>query len=174
MSKPPSTELPLHEILYRLGEKRRLQILASLMESETGSGVSELAGKLGVRAPTVEKHLQILKRMGLVKKQTVLAFKRERWMLRSRKRTTKMLRLLCELSELMQAGRVFEDTENIVNSIRRLKETGMTVKELKGLGEDENRLDRLLERLKEFHSSLEEDEIKKVTYWSGARGTPFL
>ena len=110
-------EAEIDFILSILGQKKRLEILRSLLDAEAGSGVTSLARDLSVKAPTVEKHLITLKKIGLVKKQVTLDFARERWVIRGRKRVARLLEMLnSDVRQLVEVGNLFEEVEK---SVRR-------------------------------------------------------
>ncbi len=163
-------------ILSILGQKKRLEILRSLLDAEAGSGVTSLAKELSVKAPTIEKHLVTLKKIGLVKKQVTLDFARERWVIRGRKRIAKLLEILdSEIKELVEVGNLFEEVEKLVRRQQFYKEHESTVQEMSQVRIEGNRLDLLLERLaKNYDRLLDEDERKKIGYWTSARSAGIL
>ena len=163
-------------MLSVLGQKKRLEILRALLDAEAGSGVTSLARELSVKAPTIEKHLVILKRIGLVKKQVTLDFARERWMIRGRKRISTLLQILdAEIGGLVQVGGLFEEVEKAVRRQQYYKEQEATVQEMEQARREGSRLDLLLERLsKDFGRLLDDDEKKKVSYWISARNAGIL
>ncbi|HEY8109809.1 MAG TPA: ArsR family transcriptional regulator, partial [Candidatus Nitrosotenuis sp.] len=163
-------------ILSILGQKKRLEILRSLLDAEAGSGVTSLAKELSVKAPTIEKHLVTLKKIGLVKKQVTLDFARERWVIRGRKRIAKLLEILdSEIKELVEVGNLFEEVEKLVRRQQFYKEHESTVQEMNQVRGEGNRLDLLLERLaKNYDRLLDDDERKKIGYWTSARSAGIL
>lgn len=163
-------------ILSILGQKKRLEILRSLLDAEAGSGVTSLAKELSVKAPTIEKHLVTLKKIGLVKKQVTLDFARERWVIRGRKRIAKLLEILdSEIKELVEVGNLFEEVEKLVRRQQFYKEHESTVQEMNQVRSEGNRLDILLERLaKNYDRLLDDDERKKIGYWTSARSAGIL
>ncbi|MEW5840990.1 MAG: ArsR family transcriptional regulator [Thermoproteota archaeon] len=163
-------------VLSTLGQKKRLEILHTLLNSETGMGVTSLARELSVSAPTVEKHLCTLKSLGLVKKQAVFELSRERWVVRGHKRVAALLELIeSNVRDLVEVGRLFEELERVVRKLQYYREHPLTVQEKEELKKEERRLDLLLEKLgKELIALLDEDEKKKVSYWSMARNTGLL
>jgi len=163
-------------ILSILGQKKRLEILRSLLDAEAGSGVTSLARELSVKAPTIEKHLVTLKKIGLVKKQVTLDFARERWVIRGRKRIAKLLKILdSEIKELVEVGNLFEEVEKLVRRQQFYKEHESTVSEMQQLRNEGNRLDLLLERLSNnYDALLDDDERKKIGYWMSARSAGIL
>ena len=171
---PPGDEysdLSLDLILSVLGQQTRLDILRQLLNAEAGRGVTALSKELSVKAPTIEKHLATLKKIGLVKKQMTLEFARERWMVRGRNRVTRLLNLIdSEVLLLVKVGHYFEQAEKDVRKQQYYKEQSASVKELDQSRKDGEKLDRLLERLsKEYARFLDEDEQKKLSYWINAR-----
>jgi predicted transcriptional regulator len=162
-------------ILSILGQKKRLEILRSLLDAEAGSGVTSLAKELSVKAPTIEKHLVTLKKIGLVKKQVTLDFARERWVIRGRKRIAKLLEILdSEIRELVEVGNLFEEVEKLVRRQQFYKEHESTVQEMNQVRIEGNRLDLLLERLANYDRLLDDDERKKIGYWTSARSAGIL
>jgi len=163
-------------ILSILGQKKRLEILRSLLDAEAGSGVTSLAKELSVKAPTIEKHLVTLKKIGLVKKQVTLDFARERWVIRGRKRIAKLLEILdSDIKELVGVGNLFEEVEKLVRRQQFYKEHESTVQEMSQVRLEGNRLDLLLERLAgNYDRLLDEDERKKIGYWTSARSAGIL
>jgi len=170
------TSLPMDVILSVLGQDKRLDILRALLEAETGCGVTSLSKTLSIKAPTVEKHLATLRRIGLVKKQMTLDFARERWMIRGQKRVIKLLDLLdAEVSGLVEVGHVFEEVEKAVRRQQYYKEQAASVQELENARKEGENLDRLLQKLgKQYNGLLDEDELKKVNYWINARSLGVL
>jgi DNA-binding HxlR family transcriptional regulator len=169
-------EIGIDFVLSILGQKNRLEILRSLLDAEAGWGVTSLARELSVKAPTIEKHLVTLKKIGLVKKQVTLDFARERWVIRGRKRIMKLLDVLdSEIKELVEVGNLFEEIEKAVRKQQYYKEHESTVQELEQVRKEGRRLDLLLERLsKDYDSLLDDDERKKINYWLSARGAGIL
>jgi len=163
-------------VLSILGQKKRLEILRSLLDAEAGSGVTSLAKELSVKAPTIEKHLITLKKIGLVKKQVTLDFARERWVIRGRKRISKLLDILdSDIKELVQVGNLFEEVEKLVRRQQYYKEHESTLQEMEQIRREGNRLDLLLEQLsKNYDKVLDDDEKKKINYWMSARGAGIL
>ncbi len=170
------TTLPMDVILSVLGQEKRLDILRALLEAETGCGVTSLSKGLSIKAPTVEKHLVTLRRIGLVKKQMTLDFARERWMIRGQKRVIKLLDLLdAEIRGLVEVGHVFEEVEKAVRRQQFYKEQAASVQEMQNARKEGEKLDKLLEMLgKKYTTLLDEDELKKVNYWINARSLGVL
>lgn len=169
-------ETDIDLILSILGQKKRLEILRSLLDAEAGSGVTSLARELSVKAPTVDKHLTTLKKIGLVKKQVTLEFARERWVIRGRKRVTKLLEMLnTDFRQLVQVGNLFEEVEKSVRRQQYFKEHESTVQEMEQARNEGHVLDQMLERLsKEYDRLLDDDERKKINYWISARSAGIL
>ena len=169
-------ETDIDLILSILGQKKRLEILRSLLDAEAGSGVTSLARELSVKAPTVDKHLTTLKKIGLVKKQVTLEFARERWVIRGRKRVTKLLEMLnTDVRQLVQVGNLFEEVEKSVRRQQYFKEHESTVQEMEQARNEGHVLDLMLERLsKEYDRLLDDDERKKINYWISARSAGIL
>jgi DNA-binding IclR family transcriptional regulator len=163
-------------ILSVLGQDKRLDILRALLEAETGCGVTSLSKTLSIKAPTVEKHLSTLRKIGLVKKQMTLDFARERWMIRGHKRVVKLLELLdAEVRELVEVGHVFEEVEKAVRRQQYYKEQAASVQEIENARKEGEYLDMLLQKLgKQYVRILDEDELKKVNYWINARSLGVL
>jgi len=168
--------LPMDVILSVLGQDKRLDILRALLEAETGCGVTSLSKTLSLKAPTVEKHLATLRRIGLVKKQMTLDFARERWMIRGQKRVIKLLNLLDEdVRGLVEVGHVFEEVEKAVRRQQYYKEQAASVQEMENGRKEGEKLDKLLQELGKQHTPLlDEDELKKVNYWINARSLGVL
>jgi len=169
-------EVGIDIVLSILGQQKRLEILRSLLEAEAGSGVTSLARELSVKAPTVEKHLVTLKKIGLVKKQVTLDFGRERWVIRGRMRISKMLDTIdSEISELVAVGNLFEEVEKLVRRQQYYKEHESSVHELEQIRKEGHRLDTLLEQLSNnYDKLLDDDEKKKINYWMSARSAGIL
>jgi DNA-binding transcriptional ArsR family regulator len=163
-------------ILSVLAQDKRLDILRVLLEAETGCGVTSLSKALSIKAPTVEKHLSTLRRIGLVKKQMTLDFARERWMIRGQNRIIKLLKLLdAEVRELVEVGHLFEEVEKSVRRQQYYKEQAATVQEMENARKEGEHLDRLLQKLgKQYVQFLDDDELKKVNYWINARNLGVL
>lgn len=163
-------------VLSILGQKKRLEILRSLLDAEAGSGVTSLARELSVKAPTVEKHLITLKKIGLVKKQVTLDFARERWVIRGRKRISRLLDILdLDIRILVEVGNLLEEVEKAVRRQQYYKEHESTVQEMQQARTEGQRLDQLLERLSnDYDRLLDDDERKKVNYWMSARSAGIL
>lgn len=163
-------------VLSILGQKKRLEILRTLIDAEAGSGVTSLAKELSVKAPTVEKHLTTLKKIGLVKKQVTLDFARERWVVRGRSRVAKLLQMLdTEVRQLVEVGTLFEEVEKSVRRQQYFKEHESTLQEMEQARKEGQTLDRMLERLsKEYDRLLDDDERKKINYWLSARSAGLL
>ena len=159
-----------------LGQKKRLEILRSLLDAEAGSGVTSLAKELSVKAPTVEKHLSTLKKIGLVKKQVTLDFARERWVIRGRKRVARLLEMLnTDVRQLVEVGNLFEEVEKSVRRQQYFKEHESTVQEMEQARREGYAVDKMLERLaKEYDRLLDDDERKKINYWVSARSAGIL
>ena len=137
--------------------------------------MTSLAKELSVKAPTIEKHLVTLKKIGLVKKQVTLDFARERWVIRGRKRIAKLLEILdSEIRELVEVGNLFEEVEKLVRRQQFYKEHESTVQEMSQVRIEGNRLDLLLERLANYDRLLDDDERKKIGYWTSARSAGIL
>lgn len=137
--------------------------------------MTSLAKELSVKAPTIEKHLVTLKKIGLVKKQVTLDFARERWVIRGRKRIAKLLEILdSEIRELVEVGNLFEEVEKLVRRQQFYKEHESTVQEMNQVRIEGNRLDLLLERLANYDRLLDDDERKKIGYWTSARSAGIL
>jgi predicted transcriptional regulator len=163
-------------VLSILGQKKRLEILRSLLGAEAGSGVTSLARELSVKAPTVDKHLATLKKIGLVKKQVTLDFARERWVIRGRRRVARLLEMLdSDVKQLVQVGNLFEEVEKSVRRQQYFKEHESTVQEMEQARKEGHVLDQMLERLsKEYDRLLDDDERKKINYWLSARSAGIL
>ena len=169
-------EADIDFILSILGQKKRLEILKSLLDAEAGSGVTSLARELSVKAPTVEKHLGTLKKIGLVKKQVTLDFARERWVIRGRRRVSRLLEMLnSDVRQLVEVGNLFEEVEKSVRRQQFFKEHESTVQEMEQARKEGHVLDQMLERLsKEYDRLLDDDERKKINYWLSARSAGLL
>lgn len=169
-------EAEIDSILSILGQKKRLEILRFLLDAEAGSGVTSLARDLSVKAPTVEKHLITLKKIGLVKKQVTLDFARERWVIRGRKRVARLLEMLnSDVRQLVEVGNLFEEVEKSVRRQQFFKEHESTVQEMEQARREGQVLDQMLERLsKEYDRLLDDDERKKINYWLSARSAGIL
>jgi predicted transcriptional regulator len=169
-------ETDIDFILAILGQKKRLEILKSLLDAEAGSGVTSLAKELAVKAPTVEKHLATLKKIGLVKKQVTLDFARERWVIRGRKRVARLLEMLnSDVRQLVEVGNLFEEVEMSVRRQQYFKEHESTVQEMEQARKEGEILDQMLERLsKQYDRLLDDDERKKINYWLSARSVGIL
>ncbi|MCI0563904.1 MAG: ArsR family transcriptional regulator [Nitrososphaera sp.] len=169
-------EVGIDFVLSVLGQKKRLEILRSLLDAEAGSGVTSLAKELSVKAPTIEKHLATLKKIGLVKKQVTLDFARERWVIRGRKRISRLLNILdSEIKDLVEAGNLFEEVEKLVRRQQYYKEHESTIQEMEQIRGEGHRLDLLLERIsKSYDRLLDDDEKKKINYWMSARSAGIL
>jgi predicted transcriptional regulator len=172
---------PLHKtdidlVLSILGQKKRLEILKSLLDAEAGSGVTSLARELSVKAPTVEKHLATLKKIGLVKKQITLEFARERWVIRGRKRVARLLEMLdSDVRQLVEVGNLLEEVEKSVRRQRYFKEHESTVQEMELARKEGQVLDQMLHRLSnEYDRLLDDDERKKISYCLSARSAGIL
>ncbi len=163
-------------VLSVLGQRKRLEILKSLLDAEAGSGVTSLARELSIKAPTVEKHLTTLKKIGLVKKQVTLDFARERWVIRGRNRVSRLLEMLdVDVKQLVQVGNLFEEVEKSVRRQQYFKEHESTVEEMEQARKEGRMLDQMLERLSgEYDKLLDDDERKKINYWLSARGAGIL
>jgi DNA-binding transcriptional ArsR family regulator len=162
-------------ILSVIGQKKRLEILRSLLDSEAGSGVTFLASELGVKAPTIEKHLTTLKKIGLVKKQVTLDFTRERWVIRGRKRVSRLLSIVDSINELVTPGGLIEEVERAVRRQQYFKEHESTLQEIEQARKEGTMLDLLLARLsKDYDGLLDDDEKKKISYWITARNAGIL
>jgi predicted transcriptional regulator len=179
--KKPAEDLAWKETdidiaLSILGQKKRLEILRSLLDAEAGSGVTSLARELSVKAPTVEKHLTTLKKIGLVKKQVTLDFARERWVIRGRKRVARLLEMLdTDVRQLVEVGNLFEEVEKSVRRQQYFKEHESTIQEMEQARKEGYALDQMLERLsKEYDKLLDDDERKKISYWLSARSAGIL
>lgn len=163
-------------ILSILGQKKRLEILRSLLDADAGSGVTSLAKELSVKAPTVEKHLATLKKIGLVKKQVTLDFARERWVIRGRKRVARLLEMLdSDVRQLVEVGNLFEEVEKSVRRQQYFKEHESTVQEMELARAEGHVLDKMLEQMsKQYDALLDDDERKKINYWLSARSAGIL
>jgi DNA-binding MarR family transcriptional regulator len=166
----------VESILSVIGQKKRLEILRVLLDADAGSGVTSLAKELGVKAPTVEKHLNTLKKIGLVKKQITLDFTRERWVVRGKKRVSRLLLVVdSEIKALVEPGRLFEEVEKAVRRQQYFKEHESTIQEMEHLRKEGETLDLLLTKIsKDYDLLLDDDEKKKVTYWITARNAGIL
>jgi DNA-binding transcriptional ArsR family regulator len=175
-SKKEDGDISTELILSVLGQRTRLQILRALVDEETGSGVTTLSKDLSVKAPTVEKHLATLRKIGLVKKQVTLDLARERWMIRGRKRVSKLLDLVdSEIMDLVLVGHYFEQVEKAVRQQQYYREHAASVQEMDQARKDGDKLDILLERVStKYATLLDEDEQKKLNYWISARGLGVL
>ena len=176
---PPRDEYPnlsLDLILSVLGQSTRLKILRELLLADTGCGVTVLSKELSVKAPTVEKHLATLRKIGLVKKQMTLELARERWMIRGKKRISRLLSVIdSEVIDLVMVGHYFEQVEKDVRKQQYYKEQAASVKEMEQSRKEGQKLDRLLEKLsKQYSRFLDEDEQKKLHYWINARSLGVL
>ncbi|MGH9991465.1 MAG: ArsR/SmtB family transcription factor [Nitrososphaera sp.] len=171
-----SHEVSIDVVLSILGQQKRLEILRSLLDAEAGSGVTSLARELSVKAPTIEKHLATLKKIGLVKKQVTLDFARERWVIRGRKRISKLLSTIdSEIGELVAVGNLFEEIEKLVRRQQYYKEHESTLQEMEQIRKEGHRLDILLEQLSNnYDKLLDDDEKKKINYWMSARSAGIL
>ena len=171
---PHESEIDI--VLSILGQKNRLEILRTLIAEEAGSGVTSLARELAVTAPTVEKHLTTLKKIGLVKKQITLDFARERWVVRGRKRVARLLQMLdTDVRQLVEVGNLFEEVEKSVRRQQYFKEHESTIQEMELARKEGQTLDQMLERLsKEYDRLLDDDERKKISYWLSARSAGLL
>jgi predicted transcriptional regulator len=169
-------EISLDLILSVLGQSTRLEILRELLQAEAGCGVTALSKELSVKAPTVEKHLAILRQIGLVKKQMTLELARERWMIRGKKRVASLLKVIdSEVMDLVIVGHYFEQVEKDVRKQQYYKEHGASVQEMQQARKDGEKLDRMLEKLsKQYAQFLDEDELKKINYWMNARSLGVL
>ncbi len=138
--------------------------------------MTSLSKTLSIKAPTVEKHLTTLRRIGLVKKQMTLDFARERWMIRGQKRVIKLLELLdAEVSGLVEVGHVFEEVEKAIRRQQYYKEQAASVQEMENARKEGENLDRLLQKLgKQYTMLLDEDVLKKVNSWINARSLGVL
>jgi len=161
----------MDQALSILGQEKRIEILRVLLGEKAGCGVTILAKELSIKAPTVEKHLTTLKKLGLVKKQVTIEFARERWVIRGHRRVSKLLRILdTDVRELLEVGRIFEEVENAVRRQQYYKEQAASAQEMENARKEGEKLDKLLERLdKQYLRLLDEDELKKVNYWHNAR-----
>lgn len=171
---PNEENLSVDVILSILGQRKRIDLLRILVRSDAGMGVTSMSKELQVSAPTVEKHLSILKKLGLVKKQVTLEFTRERWVIRGRTRVSKLLKTLdSDVQTLVNVGRLMEELENTVRRQQYYKEHGSSAEQKQD--SDNKRFDYLLEKLgKEMVSLLDEEEQKKVSYWSSTRSMGLL
>ncbi len=163
-------------VLAVIGQEKRLEILRSLLDAEAGSGVTFLANELGVKAPTVEKHLTTLKKIGLVKKQVTLDFTRERWVIRGRKRVTRLLSIVdSEIRDLVAPGGLLEEVEKAVRRQQYFKEHESTLQEIEQARKEGTTLDLILAKLsKDYDALLDDDEKKKISYWITARNAGIL
>jgi predicted transcriptional regulator len=161
----------MHQALSILGQEKRLEIMRVLLGEKAGCGVTTLSKVLHIKAPTVEKHLITLKKLGLVKKQVTLDFARERWVIRGHKRVSKLLNILeTDVRELLEVGRIFEEVETAVRRQQYYKEQAASSQEMENARKEGEKLDKLLEQLHKHYSRLlDEDELKKVNYWLNAR-----
>src|SRR2546426_2877747 len=162
--------------LAALGQSKRLELLKILIETETGYGVTYLSSVLSVKPPTVEKHLSILKNLGLVKRQVTIDFARERWVVRGKNRVRRIVSVLDgEVHNLVEVGRLFEEAEKLARKLQYLKEQASDHDGLRDQRKEGESMDRLLKILREEHIEyLDDDEKNKINYWSTARSVGLL
>jgi DNA-binding transcriptional ArsR family regulator len=174
--QPGLRQTDIDLVLSILGQAKRLEILRSLLGAEAGSGVTSLAKELSVKAPTVEKHLATLKKIGLVKKQVTLEFTRERWVVRGRKRVARLLEMIdSDVGRLVHVGNLFEEVEKSVRRQQYFKEHESSVQEMEQARREGQVLDQMLEHLStDYDGLLDDDERKKINYWLSARSAGIL